>query len=401
MPLGRGRGATATAAPAEAATRLATAEAEQLRHTVNEAVFQTTLSYINLLAAQETVQLLDASVARHQQLVTLTRARVNGGDFAPLELDRVQARAASTEAAAAQARTSLREARLALADTVGLGVTSLTAAPTAVGTLATTVAPAGRIAELQQQAATSRRDLRALDEQQEAARVLAAGARANARTRIDLSVSAGYSNLYESPFFKYLPDEAASIIDQTQPVPIASLTGTPVPPQSPVHYYSARGFGRALTGRHEPFAMIGLTVELPFGNHAAKGRAAQAEATLQSSTISAADLVRTTDLNVADVTDALRHATDSVAAWTSTTAASTEALTGTMQRFQSGDATLIDTLLTEESLTNDELMLIEQRQVQLSVLARLRYETGTLVTFDGAGTPGELIRFLPDDFVAP
>jgi outer membrane protein TolC len=166
-----------------------------------------------------------------------------------------------------------------------------------------------------------------------------------------------------------------------------------------VRYYSPRGAYRALTGRHEPFFEVGVTLELPFGNRAARGRAAQAEASLRSSSVVAGDLARTTDANVVGVAESLQRASESVASWTAAITSGNQTLAGALARFQSGDFSLIDTLLTEESLTNDQLLLVRQRQVQLSVLARLRFEAGTLVSFDGLRTPDERVRFQSTDLV--
>jgi hypothetical protein len=42
---------------------------------------------------------------------------------------------------------------------------------------------------------------------------------------------------------------------------------------------------------------------------------------------------------------------------------------------------------------------VRAHQLYLSTLARLRFESGQLVSFSGLGEPAESIRFVPTDFV--
>ena len=173
------------------------------------------------------------------------------------------------------------------------------------------------------------------------------------------------------------------------------VTGTPVPPLDPVRYYSPVGYGRAIANRHTPFATVAITFELPFGNHTARGRAAQAEATHTSSAIQSEDLRRSIGENVVELTQSLRRAATSLTEWDAAVARGGETLDGRLRMFQTGDTTLIDVLLTEDSLTGDYLQQIRQRQAYLSALARLRLEVGDLVTVDGAGAPTGTLQFDP------
>jgi outer membrane protein TolC len=74
-------------------------------------------------------------------------------------------------------------------------------------------------------------------------------------------------------------------------------------------------------------------------------------------------------------------------------------LASMFQLLQTGDQTIIDTLLTEQSVTNDQLQLVANRQAYLTALAQLKFQAASLVTFDHEGTPDELIRFIGTDFV--
>jgi outer membrane protein TolC len=401
VPLLRGRGSTETAAPERVAEHLLAGQREQLRHDVSEDVFQTVVSYLNLVAAQDTLTLIQESAARQQRLLDLTQRLVTIGDVAQVELGRIRARQASVASGVSQARAAVLAARLALARTIGVDLDSLDVAPLATEMFGTPLATLPDTTALIQQALAARRDLKALDESSQAAVALAAGARAGARDRIDFTLTGGYSNLYDSPFFKFLPDDGQKIIT-TDPLalPISSLAGTSASPGSPVRFYQPQGFYRALTGRYTPYVTAMFTLQLPFGNNGANGRSAQAQATLTSSTIERVDLRRVIGERVVGLAEKLRRTSAAIDRYQSAIASDDQILTSELQRFQTGEATLIDTLLTEEESTSDKLQLVRERQAYFSALARLKLETGDLVAFDQVGTTGELIRFLSASFVA-
>ncbi|HSF99994.1 MAG TPA: TolC family protein [Vicinamibacterales bacterium] len=398
VPLLRGLGRAATGAPERASEYIERAEQNQLRHAVTESVFRTVLAYLNLVAAQDTVRLLDESSARQDRILALTRQRVASGDVAGVEVSRVQARVASVASALARARAAVDDARVALAESMGVRVESLAALPTAGDGFSTATVDMAEAVTLVEQALGARHDARAARERREAAAVLAEGARLGERRQLDLSFSAGLSNLYDSPFFRYLWDEQAPIIQQTATLPIAELVGVPVPPDSPLRYSSPRGFGRVLSARHEPFVSVNVTWQLPFGNRAAKGRSAQAAATLETSSINERDLERVIAENVIGTTGTVRQASDAAAGWQSAVDFGEQVLSAALNQLQTGDLTILDTLLTEQSVTEDQLQLVRQRQIYLSTLARLRFDTAQLVVFENPGTPTEQIRFNAADF---
>jgi outer membrane protein TolC len=142
-----------------------------------------------------------------------------------------------------------------------------------------------------------------------------------------------------------------------------------------------------------------LSVNLPFGNHAARGRLRQAESTVTSSRIEAQDLNRRIRDNVVDFATQVRRSAATVAQWESTSRADDELLQSVLQRFSIREVTLIDALVTEDTVTRDKLQLINQRQLYLSQLARLKFETGELVTFDTEGTNIRAFKFDPSFLV--
>lgn len=399
LPIGRGRGSSGTAAPERSSQHIAASEEEQLRHVASEEVFRTVLSYLDLIAAQERLKLLEGSAARQQQILKLSQARVNAGELAQSELGRVQARAASVDSSLALARAELVSARVALAETIGVSADSVEAAPVATEMFNTTLASVPEIQKLIDQAMALRRDTRAAAERREASALLFAGARADSRWLFDVDLTVGMSNLYDSPFFRYFPDEREPIIDQRTGLPTPAITGTPVPRLPAVRYFDPRGFKRAISGRYEPFATIRLTWEIPFGNNAARGRVAQAQANLGASTIDAISLDRIVKDNIVEVTTTMSRAATAVDLAQTAATNGARTLESALRLFQTGDVTLIDTLTTEEGLIGDELLLLRQRQTYLSALARLKFEIGELVLFDNPRTAAEVLRFLSTDFV--
>ena len=388
VPVGRNAGSTAVAAPERSAALAATGRRAALGFEVSQQAYRTALSYLNLVAAQETLEALLESVTRQQRIVELTKGGVTAGDLPSVEVGRAQARAERVNSAVSDARSAVVAARVGLADTIGISADDLAATPLATEDFAQTYATAQPVDALVTRALTARLDVRAADAQRAAADTLAAGARANQRRRFDFLVTGGISNIYDSPTYKFLPDEVNPIIPPSPPL------------EDALHYYSWRGFYRAIQKRWEPYVVAQLSIEMPFGNHTAKGRFQQAQATATTSRINAEDLTRRIRLNIVDASHQLERSLASLQQWEAAVRNDEEILAGSLQRFQARDVTLVDTLLTEESVTSDRLELVRQRQTYFSTLARLRFEAGELVDFGSAEAGPESYRFDPSMFVS-
>jgi hypothetical protein len=246
------------------------------------------------------------------------------------------------------------------------------------------------VAQLIASAMESRRDRLALDQARQASAALAAGARDDTRRVYDLNFSGGLSQAYESEIFRFLPDEQNPIFSELNPPKQFDETH---------RYYSPRGYWRGLTGRWEPFVTASISFEIPLGNNAAKGRLAEAQATLRSSEIQYRDRTRLITDNITGVVQTLRAAAEGVQRAREAVDRTTTTYEGSLAQLRAGELTLIDTLTTEEELLGDQTELLRQQQVYLSTLARLRFESGQLVTFSGVGDPSESLRFMPTEFV--
>ncbi len=394
FPFGQGRGRVATDSPEVAADLTVTARGDSMRFTATSEVFRTVLAYLNLAGAQESVRSLEESATRQDRIAQLTRQLVEAGDLPAVEQGRAQARAASVATALAQARGSLVDARVSLADAMGVDVATLANAPLAADGFMTGLANVPDAASLMQAAASSRLDLRALGNLQKAARVLNEGAWANVRPRFDVTVDGGMGNFYENQLFFYLPGELNPVFTQLpqeapfQPSGDALRFGNPV------------GIWRGWTTRPwRPFATVKLTIGLPLRLNTFRGRAAQAQASMQRTDIQAQDLSRTIRQNITNEVGSLGLLAGAVQQQQASVDASQKTLDGALQRFQQGEVTLIDTLLTEQNLTQDRLALVQAWQQYLSELARLKFETGTLIFFTGSDVTPDQVRFDPVELV--
>jgi outer membrane protein TolC len=323
-------------------------------------------------------------------MVGLIDLRVRGGEAARVEGSRAQARAAVVESSVAGAQAELVDARMSLAEAMGIDAASLGEAPTASDRFADVRVDQQTVAALIASAMESRRDRLALDQARRASAELAAGARADTRKVYDLNLSAGIAQAYESENFRFLPDERNPIFSELNPPTAFDDTN---------RFYSPRGYWRGLSGRWEPFVTASISFEIPLGNNAAKGRLAQAQATLRSSEIQYRDRTRLIGDNITGVVGTLRAAAEGVLRAREAVERTQSTYEGAFAQLRAGEATLIDTLTTEEELLGDQTELLRQQQVYLSTLARLRFEAGQLVSFSGLGEAAESLRFLPTEFV--
>lgn len=392
MPLGRGLGSSAATAQERAAAIAVGAETDRLRHAVSQTALSATLAHLNAVAAAQVAAMLAESAERQKQLASMVEQLVTVGDVARLDLDRAQARAVQVGSAAIRAQVDLINARAGLAETIGLDAAGAVWPATTDGFAEVPPAIDLSVDALAETALTRRLDLRGAERQAAASAALTAGASSDLRRKFDLSLTAGLSNRYESPFFRYFEDER---------FPIYSDFETPDPIKSPVRWYSGRGVYRSLTGRWEPFVSARFSVEFPLGNHAAEGRFAQAQATERQSRIRAGDLRRTIRASVQSAAEAVRKAATVVAQRRDAVARDTDALTGAMEQLRAGEITVIDVLTTEEALTNDKVALARAELVFHSTMARLRYETGDLVGWDGEGSAAERVTFATSLFTLP
>ena len=251
VPLGRGRGSVGVAAQERSARFSLAARQEQVRHVATEEVYRTLLAYVRLIAAQENVKLSQASSERQRTIVGLVDQRVRGGESARVDSFRAQARAATVEGALSGAQAELVDARMSLAEAMGLDAGTLAEAPAAADRFADVKVDMPTVSALIASAMESRRDRLALDQARRASAELARGARADTRRVYDLNFSGGFADAYESENFRYLADERNPIFSELNPPKEFDETH---------RFYSPKGYFRSLSGRWEPFVTGSISI---------------------------------------------------------------------------------------------------------------------------------------------
>jgi outer membrane protein TolC len=352
-PLAKGGGAASADANERAARLEVEAALQTVASTASRSVLQTVLSYWALAAAEERLALVERSTQQQQQIEKFSQALVTADEIPRSELDRIRARSADAEAAAAQARQALVSARIDLARAIGSTVVDLGDAPLARDPLPDppTTSELGKVSpgELSALASSRRADVKAAMRHRDAADVLLTASRINLRPRIDFSVQAGYSGLYED----------------------AALDAT-----------SGTGCWRSITGRWAgPNVALGLRFELPFGNDTYRGQFVQAGSVREQAEISAKDLERTAVIQVLGLSLSVRRAEAEASARQEAAMESDRMVATSFEQFRGGELSLIDAILTERGQTQAALDYVTARQALASSVAELRFEMGSLVPY--------------------
>ncbi len=338
LPLARGRGAAAFAAPERAAGIEHEGSLLALEHRRAASVLATVRAYWSLRAAQETAEISQQSLAFQQQLVSLIQVLVNAGDLAGVELARAQAAEARARADLDDASRRLRDARVGLAIAMGVGAgpddSALPRARDPFPASPATAAAPGLVDE----ALGLRQDLGAATRFEEAGQVLARGAQLDLRPLFDLNVSTWYTALEEG---------------------VAS---------------------KALDRWVGPSASISAHFEKPLGNNAAEGQLAQREAEARQRSIDQADLARQIQLRVLQSSSTLQQSVTQVEQARAAVGFYQTTIDAEMARLRAGDATVLDTIVTQQQQIGARLGLVAAELELAQRIIDLRFQTGTLVT---------------------
>jgi outer membrane protein TolC len=352
LPLARGRGRDAVAGPERSAELTHDASRMLLEHQRPQSVLNTVLAYWTLRAAQDTADIEARSLEFQQQLVAVARARVTAGDLAGFELARAQAAEARAQGDLADAQRGVKDARVTLATAMGVGATdddtTLPRASDDFPPLPPTVTSTPPV----DLALRQRQDLNAAVKLTEAEQALTASARANTRPQIDLDLGT---------FFTALNGSSAA---------------------------------HALSRWVGPSGSFGLQVTKPIGNNVLSGQLAEREAALLAQRINRTDLARQIQLNVIQATSTIQESIRRVQQTQAAVGFYQSTIDAEVARLRTGDATLIDTITTQQQQVAALLGLVSARLDLAQRIIQLRFESATLVT---AGTvrPQDLVT-LPD-----
>ena len=347
LPLLRNRGREAVAA-GETAARIDWDASELLyRHAATESVLNTIFAYWNVVAAQEQIRIVERSAELQARVLEITQALIEAEELPGVEEARALAADASTRSQLEGARRDLIQAQMDLVTAMGLTATEGANMVTAE-TPFLEPPSAERLADLEQalvrMALADRLDIQASKALAESGRVLARAATINLKPRFDVTLGA---------------------------------------------WASARGegsFSNATDKWTGPNWRSAGLIEKPIGNNAAKGRLVQSESLLRRRQISEADLERRVSIGVVRALNALDKALEELA-YAAEAASQFEAtFSAELEKLKLGETTVLDTTLTEQQRTRAQLALVSARFQVATLVAVLRFETGSLVVQDEGRT---------------
>ncbi|MEM9304638.1 MAG: TolC family protein [Pseudomonadota bacterium] len=353
LPFGQGSGRAAVAAFEESAALGLDAAKFRLTQQASNVVAATANAYWSLVAAQMRRDVLARSANRQARLLSLVDILIEADLLPAIERGRALAQQADAQASLVAAENTLRAAKLALADQIGLQVDDESLAPAAADAF-----PA--VAELESlkdlpvsdlivQALEDRGDRLAAELDVDSARVLEEAAKLEQRRRHDVSVEIFGTGVSETS------DVPQGIAD--------AFFDDPVYPSARLSYSYSR----------------------PMNNDAAVGQFRQAQAQRQQSVIGAEDLARRIRTSVIQSSAALADASQQAAFADEAMRLFQEAVLNERDKVELGTATVIDLILTEERLTIAELSVVGARQRYANELIGLRFATATLVASEEEG----------------
>jgi len=120
----------------------------------------------------------------------------------------------------------------------------------------------------------------------------------------------------------------------------------------------------------------------------------QRRADFSQRSISASDLGRNIKANIVQALASLRAAAEQVRRAAEAVAAYGNTITSEDERYRAGESSLLDSILTQDQQTTALVTYAQARQQYASLLARLRYETGTLL-----GDSGEAMVVRPENIL--
>lgn len=352
LPLGRGGGWESTTALERAAGIDLEASRDAFVHSASVNVVETLLAYWDVVAAQQRIAAATESLRLQTEITDVTRQLVEGDELPRSELPRADASLSGGRASLTGVEQGLRESRVRLARVIGLEIRELEEAPIAV-TDFPAVPDASTIESLPESrlvaaARTKRWDLSSARRLDESGKVLLDAARLNLRPVFDVSGAFSYSGLSED----------------------SSITG---------------GIAKAVRDWTGPSIRLGAVIEKPIGNRVQRGRYQQQMARSAQRAIAEADLERLIGANVVETVAAMEHVARRAQLADETVRYYNRVLDDEVTRFRLGDATLLDTIITEQRLTDASYALIDARYAYAVLLSRLLYETGSIVDADGDG----------------
>lgn len=345
----RGAGTVGAASAVEGARRAEQAAVHTVAETAQERVFDTASAYFAWVAATKNVALLTTAADASHQMVEETRILVESNQRPRADLHQLEGNLATRTNALVAAQDDQLQAMYALRTAMGLGAERL-AYWQPVDALPVPRLPPSDVASMVGEARQNRSDLKAARELVASSAALLRGADWNTLPELDLQGSIGYTGGLEK-------DGLANYF--------ASL-------------------GNNVPGLN---AGVGLSVDLPFNNTAARAARDLQRAQLDQARIANMDLDRRVPTDVQGALDDLRLSAAALEASSQAVQRYQEAVTDEHDKMKAGVGTVLDTLITEELLIQAELTETANHLRYATALTKLRLETGGLPSEPDAAPP--------------
>jgi outer membrane protein len=343
MPLWQDLGGRGLRASVRAAGADLDATEMDLQNARSTAVVNVVTAYWSYRASQLQLTAQQQSEARALRIADETRRLVEADERPPSDLDQVQGNLAAKRASRIASEESVVETRQQLGLLMGLSPAVIDSLPPAATDFpdppdSGRTEPASLVAD----ALSRRPDLIAAAGHRLSAQYTVDAAENTLAPRLDLSLSFGYAGIADADAFG--------------------------------HFFQP--LFRHVSGLS---ATVQLNYQQPLGNRAARGQAMQAQSIYDRQVIAESDIRRRVVSGVVVAAQALEHARLGLAASREAERLAQRTVESEERKFALGMSTLFDVIQAQDALTNAQLSQIGGRRSYAAALARLRFETASLV----------------------
>ncbi|MCY3732690.1 MAG: TolC family protein, partial [Chloroflexi bacterium] len=344
LPLAGGRGGGAAVGNERAAERSYDASRLDRDHVSARVVRDATVAYWQYVGADERLRIYKETEARAERLVAETEVLIRADERPASDLDLMAGNLASAQAARVAAEQIRLEARYSLGLAMGLTAATIAALgpPSTPFPAPEDVSGRGPREVIVRTALAKRRDLAAARTRRNGARMAWEGAVRDLRPRWDVVGGIGHMSI----------SSALLGGDLLEPPP-----------------GSGTGLNASVQVRYAPTAT----------NSAVQGAALRADVAHRTATVVAEDLARRVRANALVAAEALDNAMRETSIAAEALRLSQRAVETEREKFRLGLATVFDAILAEDTLTKALLRRTDARLRYAVALARLRFETGTLL----------------------
>lgn len=354
QPLLQGRGRPVVAAGEISAEREVAASALDVEQTTAERVLAVVFQYWTARARVLDLEILAASEASSRELLETTRRLVEADQTPAAELVQLEANLAAKESSRIGGERALFTARQDLGREIGLEPARIAALPFPADPFPEVrpaeVPPPAEAGRFIEAALRRRADLRAARERQSGAEILLRAADDALKPRLDLLFVPTWTGLVQG-------GEAGD-------------------------YFSS--LGRNVPGAG---ASLGFSLSWPTRNRTARGARVETEAFRRQTELLIDLLSRTVGADVPSALDAVRSSALQVEKAAEAVRLFERAVVNEEKKLRAGTSTLIDLISQRDRLTSARQTEVAARLTLAQALARLRFETGTLLVAADGGAP--------------